>query len=115
MLLAAGTPTRYQRHQPETTLLYRIVQQHFPAFLTHLESEGRNLHSYVQQEYTDYLRCGRLEHGFLRVRCENCHHEKLVVFSCKRRGFCPSCDARRMVESATLLEDKVLPVRPIRQ
>jgi len=114
-LLAAGTPNRYQRHQPETTLLYRIVEQYHPAFLAHLEAEGRNPPDYVQQEFTDYLRCGRLEHGFQRVRCENCHHEKLLAFSCKRRGFCPSCGARRMVESAALLVDEVLPARPIRQ
>lgn len=114
-LLATGTPTRYQRHQPEKTLLYRIVEQHYPDFLSHLQAEGRYLPGYVQKEFTDYLMCGRLEHGFLRVRCESCHHEKLVAFSCKRRGFCPSCGARRMVESAALLVDEVLPPRPIRQ
>ena len=43
----------------------------------------------------------------MRVRCEICHHEKLVAFSCKKRGFCPSCGARRMVESAALLVDEV--------
>jgi len=48
-----------------------------------------------------YLKCGRLEHGFLRVRCTTCHAERLVAFSCKRHGFCPSCGARRMTESAT--------------
>src|SRR5690554_7536469 len=59
--------------------------------------------------------CGRLEHGFLRVRCESCHAEHLVAFSCKRRGFCPSCGARRMAESAALLVDEVLPEQPMRQ
>lgn len=113
--LSVATPPRYRRHQPETTLLYRIVEQHYPAFLALREAEGRSLPDYVQQEFTDYLRCGRLEHGFLRVRCESCHHEKLVAFSCKRRGFCPSCGARRMVECAALLVDEVFPVRPIRQ
>ena len=39
----------------------------------------------------------------------------LVAFSCKRRGFCPSCGARRMAESAALLVDEVLPEQPIRQ
>jgi len=112
---APGSSPRYQRHQPEKTLLYRIVEQHYPAFLAHQEAEGKTLPDYVQQEFTDYLKCGRLEHGFLRVRCEQCHHEKLVAFSCKRRGFCPSCGARRMVESAALLVDEVLPARPIRQ
>ena len=113
--LSAATAPHYRRHQPATTLLYRIVEQHYPAFLAHLQAEGRSLPDYVQQEFTDYLKCGRLEHGFLRLRCENCHHEKLVAFSCKRRGFCPSCGARRMVESAALLVDEVLPARPIRQ
>ncbi len=53
---------------------------------------------------------GRLEHGFLRVQCDTCYAEHLVAFSCKRRGFCPSCGARRMVESAALLVDEVLPL-----
>jgi ribosomal protein S27E len=61
------------------------------------------------------LKCGLLEHGFLRVKCEACSHEYLVAFSCKRRGFCPSCGARRMIESAAHLVDHVLPGQPIRQ
>lgn len=113
-LVSANKPT-YQRHQPEQTLLYQLVQQHFPAFLKHQAAEGRSLPEYVQQEFTDFLKCGRLEQGFIRVRCESCHHERLVAFSCKRRGFCPSCGARRMVETAALLVDEVFPARPIRQ
>ena len=57
----------------------------------------------MQGEFEAYLKCGRLEHGFLRVRCTECRAERPVAFSCKRRGFCPSCEARRMVESAALL------------
>jgi ribosomal protein S27E len=53
--------------------------------------------------------------GFLRVRCESCHVEHLVAFSWKRRGFCPSCGARRMAKSAALLVDEVLPEQPMRQ
>ena len=68
-----------------------------------------------QEEFEAYLKCGRLEEGFLRVRCEQCHAEKLVAFSCKKRGFCPSCGGRRMAESAALLVDEVLPERPLRQ
>lgn len=106
---------RYQRHRPEQTLLYRIVEQHYPAFSVHLAAQGRDLPAYVQREFEDYLKCGRLEHGFLRVRCESCHAEHLVAFSCKRRGFCPSCGARRMADSAALLVDEVLPEQPMRQ
>ncbi len=43
------------------------------------------------------------------------HKERLVAFSCKRRGFCPGCGARRMAESAALLVDEVLPHEPMRQ
>ena len=69
----------------------------------------------MQREFEDYLKCGRLEHGFLRVRCDACHAEHLVAFSCKRRGFCPSCGARRMAKSAALLVDEVFPEQPMRQ
>jgi len=77
---------RYQRHRPEQTLLYRIVEQHYPVFAEHMAAQGRPLPDYVQREFEDYLRCGWLAHGFLRVRCESCHAEHLVAFSCKRRG-----------------------------
>ncbi|MBS0399730.1 MAG: transposase zinc-binding domain-containing protein [Proteobacteria bacterium] len=76
---------------------------------------GRSLPDYIEGEFDAYLKCGRLEEGFLRVRCEHCHAEKLVAFSCKKRGFCPSCGARRMAETAALLTDEVLPERPLRQ
>ena len=108
-------PPGYARHRPEETLLYQLVERHYPEFVAAREAAGRALPKYVQEEFAAYLKCGRLEHGFLRVRCEDCHAEKLVAFSCKRRGFCPSCGARRMTDSAALLADEVLPAKPIRQ
>ncbi len=80
-----------------------------------MAQHGKDLPKHVRTEFEEYLKCGRLEHGFLRVRCESCHNEFLVAFSCKRRGFCPSCGARRMAESAALLVDHILPHQPIRQ
>ena len=35
----------------------------------------------ITQEFEVYLKCGRLEHDFLRVRCETYHDEKLVESS----------------------------------
>ena len=105
----------YVRHRPETALLYQIICEYWPEFQAELAGHGRYLPAYVTKEFDEYLKCGRLEHGFLRVRCEACHDEKLVAFSCKRRGFCPSCGARRMVDSAALLVDEVLPHQPMRQ
>ena len=97
----ASRPPNYQLHQPEQTLLYQLVDRYYPAFKASLEAQGRYLPRYIQQEFidfllSDFLQCGRLAYGFLRVRCEACHHERLVAFSCKRRGFCPSCGARQV-------------------
>jgi len=108
-------PPGYARHRPEATLLYQLVERHYPAFREMRAEGGRSLPDYIEQEFDAYLKCGRLEEGFLRVRCETCHAEKLVAFSCKKRGFCPSCAARRMAETAALLVDQVLPERPLRQ
>ena len=77
----------YVRHRPEITLLYQVVQEYWPEFQAELASHGRYLPAYVTKEFDEYLKCGRLEHGFLRVRRESCHDEKLVAFSCKNRGF----------------------------
>ena len=38
-----------------------------------------------------------------------------MAFSCKRRGWCPSCMGRRMVDTAARLVDEVLPQEPVRQ
>jgi hypothetical protein len=83
-------PPGCARHRPEATLLYQLVERYYPDFATAREGVGRPLPKYVQDEFAAYLKCGRLEHGFLRVRCEDCHAEKLVAFSCKRRGL-PLC------------------------
>ena len=112
---AAPATGDYQRHRPEQTLLYQIVARHYPAFVEHLAGAGKQLPGHVQQTFDAYLQCGRLEHGFLRLRCDTCHAEHLLAFSCKRRGFCPSCGARRMADGAAWLVDQVLPERPIRQ
>ena len=62
--LPVGTPTRYERHRPETTLLYQLVECHYPEFLAALSERDRHLPSDVEQEFEAYLKCGRLEHGF---------------------------------------------------
>ncbi len=33
----------YQRHRPEQTLLYRIVDEYYPAYTAHLAEQGREL------------------------------------------------------------------------
>ncbi len=90
--LGKGT-LRYERHRPERTLLYPLVEAHEPTFKAHLAARGSALPGYVERDFEAYLECGRLEHGFLRVRCETCHAERLVAFSCKP-GVGKSAEAR---------------------
>jgi hypothetical protein len=105
----------YVPRKPDETELYKIIQENWNTFLSHVEQGGRTLPNYVIKEFAEYLRCGILAYGFLRVCCEDCHKEFLVGFSCKRRGFCPSCGGRRMSETAAHLVDHVIPEVPVRQ
>ena len=111
-----GAPVHYERHRPEQTALYRLVQQHAATFFEQTEAAaGADLPQFVRDEFDAFLECGILAHGFLRLRCGDCGHDKLVAFSCKRRGFCPSCGARRMAQTAAHLVDHVIPHVPVRQ
>ncbi|MCC7383365.1 MAG: transposase zinc-binding domain-containing protein [Deltaproteobacteria bacterium] len=69
---------------------------------------------FVARALEAYLRCGILEHGFLRARCDRCSQEVFVAFSCKGRT-CPSCGARRMEEGTEHLMAEVAPDVPVRQ
>jgi hypothetical protein len=71
--------------------------------------------AYVEREFRRYLESGILAHGFARARCGQCGHDFLIAFSCKGRGVCPACNARRMVATAAHLIDHVLPDLPLRQ
>ena len=79
------------------------------------EDAGPGLPRFVRRELHRYLDCGILAHGFARVFCSNCGRDELVAFSCKGRGFCPSCCGRRMADTAAHLVDDVLPRVPVRQ
>ena len=105
----------YQRRDPSQTLIHRVVREDFQTFVAEIEAQGRYLSSHVVREFEAFLSCGILANGFMRLKCVGCKHEKLVAFSCKRRGFCSSCGARRMNEQAAFLTDWVIPNAPIRQ
>ena len=105
----------YTPRSPEQTLLYRIVGEQLESFLSRARDTGQPAPRFIEQELRAYLRCGVLAHGFLRLHCDACKLDRLVPFSCKRRGFCPSCGGRRMAETAAHLVDCVLPEVPIRQ
>ena len=53
----------YQRHKPEETDLYKIIEQNLPSFQSHLSNADISLPSFVHSEFRSYLRCGLLKHG----------------------------------------------------
>src|SRR5262249_38097284 len=107
----------YIPRDPSQTVLYHVVADHLETFLASLDADpdARGLPAYVERELYDYLQCGVLAHGFLRLGCDTCHKELLLAFSCKRRGFCPSFAGRRMAQTAAHLVEQVIPWVPTRQ
>ncbi len=97
--------------------MHEVVRQHLETFLAEarLRSRGDGLPRFVERELQEFLTCGSMARGFARFRCSGCKREILVAFSCKGRGFCPSCCGRRMCELAAHLVDGVFGDVPIRQ
>lgn len=62
----------YARHHPEDTVLYQIVEQHLGSFFDSLSEQGASLPGFVREEFDAYLPCARLEHSFVRAKCEGC-------------------------------------------
>jgi hypothetical protein len=61
-----------------------------PAFTAHPTKQGRELPGYVQREFEDYLRCGRLEHGFLRGVLRVYRAEHLVASAANEEASVPA-------------------------
>src|SRR5262249_17505127 len=107
----------YEPRDPSRTVLYTMIADHLETFLASLDADPHAtcLPPYVQREFSNYLQCGILAHGFLRLGCDTYQNELLLPFSCKRRGFCPSCAGRRMAQTAAHLVERVIPWVPTRQ
>jgi len=112
---ASAKDFSYRRRQPEESILYKTLACHLNTFLKNLAEEGQWLPKHVEKELWAYLECGILAYGFVRVQCDDCKNEQLVAFSCKKRGFCPSCGAKRMAETAAHLVENIIPWVKVRQ
>ena len=96
-------------------MLWQVLAEHLEGFLRSTRTEHSGLPRFVERELYRFLDCGVLSRGFARVHCTECGKDELVAFSCKGRGFCPSCGSRRMADLAAHLVDAVLPYAPVRQ
>lgn len=105
----------YASRRPEESILYGVVQQELETFLARARERECPVPRFVERELRSFLHCGILAHGFVRVHCDDCGLDRVVAFSCKGRGFCPSCGGRRMANTAAHLVDRAIPEVPVRQ
>lgn len=90
--------TAYRARNPLKNPLNRLVRENLPEFeiwLKDAPSGKPRPHPGIIAALEKFSECGVLRYGAVRYRCPECGHDVFVAFSCKRRGLCPSCDAKR--------------------
>ena len=96
-----------------------MLFHYFDRFLTEYESRFEKEYGFlrpiIKEVVERYLDCGNPRCGFARIRCSDCGEERLLMFSCHTRGFCPSCHAKRLEEWAEWMREKLLLDVPHRQ
>lgn len=105
----------YASRDTRSGILHSTLIRHFSEFVRELSDQEKSLPEYVEKEFKAYLDCGILDKGFLLLQCEKCNQVQRVAFSCKRRGFCPSCIGKRMNEGSAFFVENVFPKVPVRQ
>jgi len=109
----------YRPRHPERTVLYQVLFHYFDRFLTEYESRFEKPYGFfrpiIKEVVERYLDCGNPRCGFARIRCPDCHTEHLLMFSCRTRGFCPSCHAKRLEEWGEWVRETLLFDVPHRQ
>jgi len=96
-------------------LLHDVVRDGLAALQRRLDAHDRHLPAFVVREIEAFLDCGDVRSGFGWLACDACDHQRLIAFSCKGRGFCPTCGTRRMIARAAHWVDALLPFRRVRQ
>jgi hypothetical protein len=102
----------YQQRNPQSTPLYFLVESLYEKVKAMWEEKFERScgfwRGFLDGVVARYLDCGVLESGFARVFCRHCNDEFLLPFSCKCRGLCPSCGAKRAAAFAAYLKDELL-------
>ena len=71
----------YQPRRPEESVLYRVVAENLEFFLSRQQERERVVPRFVENDLRDFLDCGILERGFIRVHCDACGKDRIVAFS----------------------------------
>jgi len=106
------TPLLYRPRRPRATTLYQLLEAYYDDVKAVWEERFEKTYGYwrgfIDKVVGRYLDCGVAEAGFARLKCTACGAERLLTLSCKQRGICPSCDAKRAAAFAAFLKDELL-------
>ena len=98
--------------------LFRVVLDHLEELAVRLawpsDSWPRPTLRVIEL-FRKYIECGIHRFGVARYRCPKCGEDAFVPFSCKIRGLCPSCDAKRATVTMANAVDRLLPEQRYRQ
>ena len=68
------------RHQPQESVLYKVVRTDLEEFLRTAREHHGGLPAFIEKTFRAFLKCGIPEHGFIRVHCACCGHDDIVAF-----------------------------------
>jgi ribosomal protein S27E len=96
---------------------YHAVSEHLATFLAGRQLHGRPVPFFIVRDFRALLAGGVPAHGFLRVLCDDCGHDRVVPFSGKGRGFCPagSANCSRMLPPPRTTATTRMPPASIKQ
>lgn len=95
-------------------MLFHFVRDHAGTYLQVREAEQGFVPLFIADEFNRFLQCGDIRCGHATLFCVSCGFSHDIAFSCKRRGWCPYCMERRMIDRAEVLTNEVLSDVPIR-
>ena len=105
-------PPKYRPRNPRASPLFQLFETHYETVKAVWEERFERQYGFWQGRWdravAAYLDCGLFESGFAIVRCPVCKAEFHVAFSCRCRGLCPSCSAKRAAIFSEMLEHQIL-------
>ena len=109
-------PPMYHPRNPRASPLFQLFETNYETVKAVWEERFERQYGFWQGRWdravAAYLDCGLFESGFAIVRCPVCKAQYHVAFSCRCRGLCPSCSAKRAAIFSELLQHQILADMP---
>lgn len=94
----------YAPRQAHRQSLYLLLLDHLETWLARQDF----IRLGVAKVLADLMTCGIERYGLAKLRCLSCGDEAFLPLSCRRRGICISCHARRQLLAVEKILNQVL-------